>query len=373
MKLCGECTKFYDGDNCPNCSDGTNTNQPTSNSNTPLPHQRTEQNIPKKKRGGYLKVLLIVLAIVVGLGVIIATFTSGEDTEQESLAIVEDEVIVDEEVIADEEQPDVADVEEEEPEVDDAEVVNIREATVEERVLVDENNVRITLTSMSSSWLGEEINLLIENDNDHPITIQVRNMSVNGLMIDFPVFSPAIAAGMRTNDSISITSSEIEDNAIKAIGIVELQFIAFEDFFGDYLLETDIITIETSMANQINQRLPENKVELFNQDGIIIYHTGYSEGELGEFNVRFFIVNHTHELITVQAREESVNGFMIMGAMSADIMPDKATNTTLGFFSWDLEDNNIDTVETISFYLYIIPDWDFMRDGIQTEIITLTK
>ena len=306
-----------------------------------------------------MKKNLLILLLMLTMAALLIGCNGDEDyypeTETETEVLEEG---LEEEVTVDEVQPEVEDIEEDGQEV-------------EERVLVDENNIRITLTSMSSSWLGEEINVRIENDNDHPITVQVRHMSINGLMIDAPVFSPTIAAGMMANDSISVMSSEIENNSIENIGIIELQFIAFEDFFTDYILDTDVITIETSMVNQINQTLPENRVELFNQDGITIYHTGYSEGELGEFNVKFFIVNNTHELVTVQAREESVNGIMIMGTMSADIMPNKATNTTLGFFSWDLEANNIDDVETISFYLYIFPDWDFMRDGIQTEIITL--
>ena len=57
-------------------------------------------------------------------------------------------------------------------------------------------------------------------DSSQNIIAQTRNVSVNGLMID-PIFSADVVAGKKTNDKMTIMSSELEFAGITTIKNIE--------------------------------------------------------------------------------------------------------------------------------------------------------
>ena len=85
--------------------------------------------------------------------------------------------------------------EKEETSADDATAVSI-----EEQVLYDENDIKITATGIEDGWLGTELKLLIENNTDQSITVQAKNANVNGYMVT-TMMSADVAAGKKANDS----------------------------------------------------------------------------------------------------------------------------------------------------------------------------
>ena len=60
-----------------------------------------------------------------------------------------------------------------------------KEVTVKEQVLLDENDIVISLKSFSNdSIFGPGLKVLIENNSDKAVTVQVRNLSINDVMIE---------------------------------------------------------------------------------------------------------------------------------------------------------------------------------------------
>ena len=71
---------------------------------------------------------------------------------------------------------------------------------VEETVLLDQDGIKITLKSFSADDLfGPAFNVQIENNSDKNVTVQLRESSVNGVMVD-TMFSSDVAAVMKAND-----------------------------------------------------------------------------------------------------------------------------------------------------------------------------
>lgn len=112
-------------------------------------------------------------------------------------------------------------------------------------VLYDENGIKISYRSIEEGFLGKEMNLEIQNTTQINYTIQARDMSVNGYMLD-PIFSCDIAAGKRANDYITLPSYELEDNGITDIESVELKFYFFNSDDWSDNMETGPITINFS-------------------------------------------------------------------------------------------------------------------------------
>jgi len=247
-------------------------------------------------------------------------------------------------------------------------------ATVSERELFDEEGVVVTLRSLEFASGGRaDLNVLVENNSDDPMTVQVRDVSVNGIMFPSTVFSSSVTPGNRRNDSVSFQSWGFERLGITEIGTIELSFRVINDDNWDLSFNTETIVIPTSISEQVSQPLPETQELLFEQEGISISLIGIEEGRT-DISVVFLIVNDTERNITIQARDESVNGFMISGIKSTDVRPGMVAIDTLSFSERRLEENGITSIvdiEGIEFVLRII-DNDDWNASFNTDVIRVT-
>ena len=77
-----------------------------------------------------------------------------------------------------------------------------------------------------NSFWGADIYVYVENNSSQDITAQVRDVSINGFMID-PTFSVDVSAGKKKYDTISFYESDLKDNDITDIKEIELKFYVF--------------------------------------------------------------------------------------------------------------------------------------------------
>ena len=110
------------------------------------------------------KIVKIMVAVV-AIGALLASCGSTETT-------IDKEIVENTEEEAEEATEEVA----EEP--------VLEAVTIEETVLLDESGIKITATGLEDGWLGTDLKLLIENNGDTNVTVQARNSSVNGFMVD---------------------------------------------------------------------------------------------------------------------------------------------------------------------------------------------
>ncbi len=109
-------------------------------------------------------------------------------------------------------------------------------------VIVDQDGVKISFLGLGESYLGPSIKLKIENNTDQNITVQQRDMSINGIMMN-GIFSSDVSPGKIANDSIDILDSDLEENSISQIENVELSFVVFNADSWDDIFETGPISI----------------------------------------------------------------------------------------------------------------------------------
>ncbi|WP_297639875.1 hypothetical protein [uncultured Clostridium sp.] len=113
----------------------------------------------------------------------------------------------------------------------------------ENQVMYDKNGIKITFKGIENDLMGKAIKLNIENNTDGKKTIQVRDLSINGYMID-GIFSPTIEAGKKANDKISLLKTYLEENDIENIESIELKFAIIDsnDIFDT--VNTEIIKVK---------------------------------------------------------------------------------------------------------------------------------
>jgi len=236
------------------------------------------------------------------------------------------------------------------------------EVSIEEQTLVDQDGIIITATKIDASWMGPELQVLIENNSDTSVTVQARNTSVNGFMLE-PIFSSDVASGKKATDTLTFSSEDFQVCNIETIADIELSFHVFDTDSWDTIFDTDMVTVETSAAATYTQDYDTSGDVILDQDGIKVIYQGMSENIFGP-TVDLFIENNTDTAFTIQARDTSVNGFMIEPTFSSDIMPGKKAVTDLTFFDSDFEDNGIETATDIelSFHIFNMDSWNTILD-----------
>lgn len=109
---------------------------------------------------------------------------------------------------------------------------------------LEQNGLRIVtkkLDSESSFW-GADLYLYVENDSGKDITVQIRDCSVNGYMVD-PMFSCDVLNGKKAFDTITFLESDLRDNDITDIMEMEFRFHVFEMSTFTTLFDSQAIKI----------------------------------------------------------------------------------------------------------------------------------
>lgn len=237
--------------------------------------------------------------------------------------------------------------------------------TIEETVLLDASNVKITAKKIEEGWLGTSLKLLIENNSDQDLMVQCRDSSVNGYMVD-TLFSTSVAAGKKANDSITFASGDLEACGIQTIADMEFRFHIFlADGWDDYY-DSDLIQLRTSAAASYQYTYDDSGEVLFEKDGVRIVTKGLStQDSFFGPGLVVYIENTRDRAIMVQTRDVSVNGFMVNAIISSNVGAGKRAVDAVTFLQSDLEENGITEIKDmeISFHIFDSDTWDTVFDS----------
>jgi hypothetical protein len=245
------------------------------------------------------------------------------------------------------------------------------EVIIEEQVIYDENDIKITATGLEEGWMGTELKLLIENNSSQNITVQARNANVNGYMVD-TMMSADVAAGKKANDELTFETTGLNECGIESIATMEFYFHIFDSDSWDEILDTDVITMNTSIAETYTQTVDDSGDILVDSNGVKIVAKGLSsDSSFWGPGVILYIENNSQQDITVQVRDVSVNGFMVDSTMSEDVVVGKKAISAVQFFSSDLEENSITDITEVELYFHIfdLNSWETIFDS---DVINIT-
>lgn len=224
---------------------------------------------------------------------------------------------------------------------------------------------------MEGSFLGPELKLLIENNTEQDFIVQARNSSINGYMIETTI-SEEVAVGKKSNTGLTFSKSNMKACGIKTIADMEFSFHIFTKEGWDTILDTEQITVKTSAADGFNYQYNDSGETIYEADGIKIVSKGLSDKDsIFGPGLVLYIENSSEKDVTVQVRDESINGFMMDTIFSEDVLSGKRSIDAITFMNSSLEENGIDKIESIEFSFSISAMGDFM-DSTKSDIINLT-
>jgi hypothetical protein len=229
--------------------------------------------------------------------------------------------------------------------------------TIEETVLLDQDNVKITATEyVTDSIFGDYINLQIENNTDQNLMFSADAVIVNDYNIS-DLFASEVAAGKKANEKLYLSSSDLNAAGIDQVGQVEIYFNIYDDDTWETYLKTDDVVLQTSAYDSMDTTADVSGKELYNQDGIKIVAQATDENSFWGTSILLYIENNSGQNIEVQADNLSINGYMMTPYFSATVYDGKKCVDDITILSSELEDNGIDKIEEVELQFDILdPD-----------------
>lgn len=239
------------------------------------------------------------------------------------------------------------------------------DVTIEEQVLVDQNDIVITATEYTtdSIW-GNGIKLLIENNSDQNVTVGCTALIVNDYMIT-DLFISDVAAGKKANETMYLSSSELEAAGIDSVGQVEVYFHVYDSASYEDIFNTDVATIQTSEYANMDTTPNDVGTELYNEGGIKIVGKAVDENSFWGTAILLYIENTSGTNVGVRCDNMSINGFMMTPYFTCDVYDGKKAINDITIMSSELEANGIESIDEVElqFHIYNVDTYDTIADS----------
>lgn len=215
-------------------------------------------------------------------------------------------------------------------------------ATIEETVLVDESDIKITATGIKYTAYDVKLSLSIENNSSQDLsfcsgTLGYNCNSVNGYMVDDGYLNADIAAGKKSNETVSFSVDELILLGFDDIADIELGFSITDSNYDDYL-QTGPRQIKTSIADSYNYETDtyrqaivnsmsalgftldcDSEETVFDQKGIRVVSQTLVTNSSGEQALLVEVENASPDMVYVSVGNISMNGLRVQsGNWSTD-------------------------------------------------------
>lgn len=239
------------------------------------------------------------------------------------------------------------------------------DVTIEEQVLLDQNGIVITATEyVTDSLWGDGIKLLIENNSEKSVSVSCNALIVNNYMIS-DLFVADVAAGKKANETMYLSSSELNAAGIDTVGQVEVYFHVYDSSTFDGIFDSDCVTIQTSAFDNMDTTPMDMGTELYNANGIRIVGKAVDENSFWGTAILLYCENTSGKNVGISVDNMSINGFMMEPFFSTTVYDNKMSLDEITIFSSDLEDNGIEAIEEVEvkFHIYNADTYDTIADS----------
>ena len=227
--------------------------------------------------------------------------------------------------------------------------------TIEQGVVYNDNGVVITAVEYTEDWGMEGIKFLIENNSDKSITVGTNAVIVNGYMIS-DLFVAEVAAGMKTNETLDLLTSQLNAAGITTVGQVEIYFHLYDSETWKKIADSDCVLIKTSEYDNMDTEADTSGNVLYEEGGIKIIGKYVDENSFWGKSIVLYIENNTDKNMIIQAEDVSINGFTVTSLFSCTVYANRKAYDDITLLSSDLEKNGITSVDEVSLKFEIMDE-----------------
>lgn len=253
---------------------------------------------------------------------------------------------------------------------------NKNEISFTEIVAVDNDECTIKITGIDPDNLwGYTLKVQLENKStEKTYMYSVESASINGVQCD-PFFATEVAAGKKSNNEISFSDSDLEDNGVGDYTDIELTFRVYDsdDWMADEIARETVHVYpygEDKATIFVRETQASDNV-IIDNDYVTVIVTGYEDDAIWGYTVNLFLLNKTDKDVMFSVDEASVNGYMADPFYATEVVAGKCAFSSMSWSDTTLEDNNITAVEEIEFKFRAYDSDNWFGDDFANETITL--
>lgn len=237
--------------------------------------------------------------------------------------------------------------------------------TIDEQVLIDQAGIVVTATEYVTDKIwGDGVKLLLENSTDKDVTVGCDALIVNDYMIS-DLFVSDIAAGKKANETLYISSQQLNAAGIENVGKIEIYFHVYDSVTYDTIFDTECVTIQTSEYDNMDTTPDDAGTELYNADGIRIVGKTVDENSFWGTAILLYCENNAGRNVGISVDDMSINGFMMSPFFTTTVYDGKKSIDEITVFSNDLEENGIESIEEVElkFHIYDADSFSTIADS----------
>ena len=242
--------------------------------------------------------------------------------------------------------------------------------TVAETVLYEADGIKVTAKGLEEGLFGTDVKFLIENDSGENVLISSSAVSANGYMMPASALYAEVAAGKKSNESLTLLSSELEQAGIDTLADLQFYLKIQDPTTWETIQTSDLLTLNTSAAGY-EQPANDSGDVLYDENGFKVVCKGLKQDVIWDGTVVFYMENNSEKAVSIYAENVSVNGFMQDIYLWSNLRP--GTKIVDGMSMIDLSDleiTNINEIKNIEFTLRIV-DSDTWEGIVTTDAMTL--
>ena len=208
-------------------------------------------------------------------------------------------------------------------------------ATIEETVMVDEDNVKITATSLEYSGYSADLNITIENNSDKNLKFISGSLGyscneINGYMFSGGYLNEEVEAGKKCNASISFSTDELLAYGITELADIKVGIQISDDDYNrtysgprqvktsaadgyDYSKDTYFEGVENGTLAALGQATVDyySDAELYSQNGVRIISEALLTNSDGDKSLFVEVVNDSESSVEGVIGNLVVNDIMV--------------------------------------------------------------
>lgn len=251
--------------------------------------------------------------------------------------------------------------------------------TVGDKLVYEDENLTVNVHGINYALAaGPELHLTVDNRSDKDITVQAPYAVIDDYMMT-PELSIDVPAGKSANGNLYLRYSALAWADITCIHKIEFALRIVETKSYNPLFTTDLISLSTSAASEMNEYDESGQVAYDDRGVKIIFKTPFADTDPngspvyeydGNTVMLVYLSNSTDRSVAVRTGSVIVNGYDMTSVMNRTVLPQKHAADTVTFYKMDLEEYGIDAVDSVK-VSFVIKDAESWETIDTTDLISV--
>ena len=252
-----------------------------------------------------------------------------------------------------------------ESQTDEGTETDVAAAAVEETVMWDNDDIKITAQSLTSDNSFYILNLQIENKTAEDLYMMASRCAVNGFVVE-PVMSVDVPANSTTEGEVKFYRRDVYRDIVADIEI------RFHYNSSNYTIsgKTERVKLETSAAASFDYSYDERGTLLYDENGIKIVCQGFTDD--GNPIIYLYSTGELSEGCVVEEYEIYINGKKSRADFCNWVFPHTRNVAEMDISDKDIDGNELGNVESIQVSFKISKENMADPHPVKTQLLEIT-